>query len=61
LNGLEENILRALRECVAFITVLYPRGDIVRPAGSKPALASTWIEQEIAIATYILIVGSRPL
>src|ERR1700751_752808 len=52
LNGLDANILRALRDCVGFITVLHPRGEIKRPNGSI-VRASVWIEQEIAIATYI--------
>jgi hypothetical protein len=34
LNGLDANILGALRDCVGFITVLHPRGDIKRPDGS---------------------------
>ncbi len=53
MNGLDANILRALHECVAFIVVLHPRGEIVRPDGPKLVRASVWIEQEIAIATYI--------
>jgi hypothetical protein len=31
LGGLDDNVLCALRDCVAFITVLYPRGEITRP------------------------------
>ena len=31
LNGLDSNILAALRDCSGFITVLHPRGTIVRP------------------------------
>jgi len=61
LNGLDENILNALRDCIAFITVLHPRGEIFRPDGSKHIRASVWIEQEIAIATYIKRVQKRPL
>lgn len=61
LNGLDENILNALRDCIAFITVLHPRGEIVRPDGSKHIRASVWIEQEIAIATYIKRVQKKPL
>src|SRR5208282_5787967 len=53
LNGLDTNILHALRNCVAFITVMHPRGEIRRPDGSTLFRASVWIEQEIAIATYI--------
>jgi hypothetical protein len=61
LNGLDDNILQALRECVAFITVLHPRGAIARPDGPKLTRASVWIEQEIAIATYIQRTGTRSL
>lgn len=61
LNGLDTNILRALHECVAFITVLHPRGDITRPDKSTLTRASVWIEQEIAIATYIRRVENRSL
>jgi hypothetical protein len=61
LNGLDANILNALRNCVAFITVLHPRGEIKRPDGSTQVRGSVWIEQEIAIATYIQRVENRPL
>jgi hypothetical protein len=53
LQGLDANILNALRECSVFIAVMHPRGEIVRPDGTKVIRASVWIEQEIAIATYI--------
>ena len=61
LNGLDSNILNALRDCVAFITVLHPRGVIRRPDDSVHTRASVWIEQEIAIATYIQRVEKRQL
>jgi hypothetical protein len=61
LNGLDSNILSALRDCSAFITVLHPRGKITRPDGSTHIRASVWIEQEIAIATYIQRVEKRSL
>jgi hypothetical protein len=60
LNGLDSNILNALRDCGAFITVLHPRGVITRPDKSVHVRASVWIEQEIAIATYIQRVEKRP-
>jgi hypothetical protein len=34
LNGLDANILGALRDCSALIVVLHPRGAIERPDGS---------------------------
>jgi hypothetical protein len=61
LNGLDANILAALRDCVAFITVLHPRGKITRPDGTVLTRASIWIEQEIAIATYIQRAENRTL
>jgi hypothetical protein len=61
LNGLDANILGALRDCVGFITVMHPRGEIKRPDGSVLMRASVWIEQEIAIATYIQRFEHRPL
>jgi hypothetical protein len=61
LNGLDANILGALRDCSAFITVLHPRGKIIRPDQSSHIRASVWIEQEIAIATYIQRVEKRSL
>jgi hypothetical protein len=61
LNGLDANILAALQNCVGFITVLHPRGTITRPDKSVHTRGSVWIEQEIAIATYIQRVEKRPL
>jgi hypothetical protein len=61
LNGLDANILTALQNCVAFITVLHPRGTITRPDKPAHTRGSVWIEQEIAIATYIQRVEKRAL
>jgi hypothetical protein len=61
LNGLDTNILEALRGCVGFITVMHARGAIKRPDGPPINRASVWIEQEIAIATYIRRVEKRAL
>lgn len=61
LDGLDANILRALRDCAAFITVLHPRGNVDRPDGSRVVRASVWIEQEIAIAAYIKRVENRDI
>jgi hypothetical protein len=59
LNGLQTNILGALRDCFGFITVMHPRGTVQYPDGSSRIRASVWIEQEIAIAAYIQ--QTRPL
>lgn len=61
LNGLDANILNALHNCVAFITVLHPRGEIKRPDALVVVRASVWIEQEIAIATYVQRIENRQL
>jgi hypothetical protein len=61
LNGLDSNILSALRDCDGFITILHPRGAITRPDGPPHIRASVWIEQEIAIATYIHRVEKKNL
>src|SRR6185437_4721221 len=61
LSGLDESILVALHNCAAFIVVLHARGTIERPDGPSLVRASVWIEQEIAIATYIERVEKRVL
>ena len=60
LGGLDTNILNALRDCVALIVVMHPRGTISHEGVSR-VRASVWIEQEIAIATYIQRVDERTL
>jgi len=60
LGGLDTNILNALRDCLALIVVMHPRGTITHE-GSARVRASVWIEQEIAIATYIQRIDKRPL
>jgi hypothetical protein len=60
LGGLDANILNALRHCMALIVVMHPRGTI-NHEGSSHVRASVWIEQEIAIATYIQRVEKRQL
>ena len=61
LNGLVSNILGKLHECDGFITVMHGRGTMARPNGPEFTRASVWIEQEIAIATYIRHIEKRPL
>jgi hypothetical protein len=61
LNGLDQNILSALRDCSGLIAILHPRGRITRPDGGEITRASVWIEQEIAIATYIQRVEKREI
>jgi hypothetical protein len=47
LNGLDSNILGALRDCVGFITVLHPRGSINRPDGPTHIRASVWMSKRL--------------
>ena len=47
--------------CVSYNCLLHPRGGITRPDGSTVTRASVWIEQEIAIATYIQQIEKRRL
>jgi hypothetical protein len=61
LTGLDQNILNALHECAGFVTVMHPRGKILRPGASELIRASVWIEQEIAVATYIQRIEKRQL
>lgn len=61
LNGLDDNILKALRDCAGFIVVMHPRGSVSRPDKSTVNRASVWIEQEIAIATYIQRIEGRKI
>jgi hypothetical protein len=60
LGGLDTNILNALRDCIGLIVVMHPRGTISHE-GSSRVRASVWIEQEVAIATYIQRVDKRKL
>lgn len=61
LEGLTDNILSRLHQCVGFISIIHPRGDVTFPGGSKHTRGSVWIEQEIAIAAFITQVLKRPI
>jgi len=61
LEGLDENILQALANCIGFIAVMHPRGEIDRPDGPPLTRASVWIEQEIAIAACISRIEKREI
>jgi hypothetical protein len=58
LKTLTENVLRRLYESVGLIVIMHHRGKI---EGHSANRASVWIEQEIAIATLMEQVLSRPL
>lgn len=61
LQGVTEHILTALSNCVGFVGVMHKRGTISLPGGGTIERASVWIEQEIAIAAYIVQVLRRPI
>jgi hypothetical protein len=60
-NGLRDNILKAIQNCIGFIAVMHPRGTIIRPDGTRLTRASVWVEQEIAIAAYIQFTAKKTL
>lgn len=53
LEGVTENILKALGKSVGLIAVMHPRGEVRGLEDEKHDRASVWIEQEIAIAAFI--------
>jgi len=58
LKSLAENVLRRLYESVGLIVIMHHRGKI---DGRDITRASVWIEQEVAIATFMEQVLRRPL
>jgi hypothetical protein len=58
LKALSENVLRRLYDCVGLIVIMHHRGKI---EGRDTIRASVWIEQEIAMATFMEQVLGRPL
>jgi len=58
LETLSENVLRRLYESVGLIVIMHHRGKI---EGRNIIRASVWIEQEVAIATLMQQILSRPL
>ena len=61
LEGLTKNILAALNRSAGLIAIMHPRGTMAFPGGRHQTRASVWIEQEIAIAAFIVQVLGRPL
>lgn len=60
LRGVSENILAALYRSVAFVAVMHHRGTVTTPSGGH-IRGSVWVEQEIAIASFMTQVLDRPL
>jgi len=61
LEGVSQNILGAMNRSAGMIAVLHPRGEVLGLLGSKHVRASVWIEQEIAIASFLTQVEGRNL
>lgn len=60
LEGLTDNIFRSLDQAVGFITVMHSRGEVTIP-DRKIMRASVWVEQEIAIAAFLVQTLGRKL
>ncbi len=66
LEAVSQHILGALDRAVGFVAVLHPRGEVVTPGTPLPAQAmhvrgSVWVEQEIAIAAFLVHVHHREI
>lgn len=61
LEGLTQNILKALNRCVGLIVVMHPRGKVSGVPHHPHTRGSVWIEQEIAIAAFLTQVFHRHL
>jgi hypothetical protein len=60
LESLTENLLKALGRAAGLIVVMHPRGIVTGIKGESHERASVWIEQEIAIATFLTqVLGKR--
>ncbi len=53
LEGITANIFAKLNECVAFVTIMQERGTVNYDGHDGFNRASLWIEQEIAVASFI--------
>jgi hypothetical protein len=60
LEGVAQNIFLALNNCIGFVAVMHHRGNVTA-LDAKHIRASVWIEQEIAIASFLTHVdGKKP-
>jgi hypothetical protein len=57
-DSLSRHVFAALDECAGFVAVLHHRGQVEVP-GSRHIRASVWVEQEIAIASFLTQVRKR--
>lgn len=61
LEALTSNVLEALNNSVGLIAIMHPRGAVTFNGHPSCTRASVWIEQEIAIAAFMVQVLGRPL
>jgi hypothetical protein len=61
LEALTRNVLEALNNSVGLIAIMHPRGAVTFNGNPPCTRASVWIEQEIAIAAFMVQVLGRPL
>ena len=61
LEGVTENILKALNRAVGLIAIMHPRGRVIGLEEQEHIRASVWIEQEIAIASFVSQALGKPL
>jgi hypothetical protein len=61
LEALTSNVLEALNNSVGLIAIMHPRGAVTFNGHPPCTRASVWIEQEIAIAAFMVQVLGRPL
>lgn len=57
-DNLSQHIFSALDVCAGFVAVLHPRGN-VELGGDHHVRASVWVEQEIAIASFLTQIHKR--
>jgi hypothetical protein len=61
LQGLSQNVLSALDRCVGFVAVMHPRGMVSIPGTTAHLRGSVWIEQEIAIASFLTQIHGKKI
>lgn len=61
LEGLAANILSWLHRASAFIGIMHHRGTIQTPNGDQVVRGSVWVEQELAICSFMQHVLNRQL
>ena len=57
-DNLSRHIFTAIDECAGFVAVLHHRGEVTL-GGDRHVRASVWVEQEIAIASFLTQIRKR--